>query len=99
MARDIKAVRELLRSVEALASDATILALEGSSLPERIQWENSMMSFRHLTDSLTWVVENTKSAIASEAAERKRIEKIDAWQKKSDAKLRAKQTAKQAADQ
>ena len=92
--RDVPAIKELLRSVEALASDAKILAVDGVSLSERIQWEDSMMHFGQLIDTLEWVVKNTESAITKEAQEAKRIAEVEAFWRKSDAKYRAKQAAK-----
>ena len=93
MARDVKAIKELLRTIESLASDAKILAVGGTSLSERIQWESSMMYFGHLICAMEWVVKNTESAIASEAAEKKRIEEVEEFWRQSDAKLRAKRAA------
>jgi hypothetical protein len=94
MKRDVPSIKELLRSVEALASDAKILAVDGASLSERIQWENSMMHFGHLIGALEWVVKNTESAIVKEAQEAKRIAEVEAFWRESDARYRAKQAEK-----
>lgn len=70
MERDIKAIKELLRTIQGQASDAKILAAAGLTLPEQFKWRDSLMHFKNLTDSLEWVVKNTEDAISAEAAKR-----------------------------
>lgn len=93
MERDVPAIKELLRVVESSAEEAKILAVAGVSISERIQWENSMMSFGHLIGSLEWVVKNTESAIASEATEAKRRADNAEYWRRSDEEIRSKQAA------
>ena len=93
MARDVKAIKELLRTIEGQARDAKILAAEGVTIPERFKWDMTLLHFKNLVESMEWVVKNTESAIASEAAEKKRIEAVEEFWRKSDEKLRAKRAA------
>ncbi len=91
MERDVGAIRNLLTTVQAAAADAEALAVTGVSLSEQIRWQDAMMHFKHLTESLEWVVKNTESAIVTEAAEAKRIAEVEAFWRESDARYRAKQ--------
>jgi hypothetical protein len=94
MERDVGAIQKLLTTVQRSADDAETLAAAGSSLSERIQWQDAMMHFGHLIGALEWVIKNTESAIVKEAAEQKRREEVDAFWRESDARYRAKQAAK-----
>lgn len=93
MTRNVSAIKKLLRSVEALASEAKTLADGGTSLCEKIKWADAMMHFRLLAESLQSVVKNTESAIVSEAAEARRIEEVAEFWRQSDAKYLARKKA------
>lgn len=70
MERDVKAIKELLRVVEASAAEAKILSAAGASIPERFKWDMALLHFKNLAESVEWVVKNTEAAIAAEAAKR-----------------------------
>lgn len=94
MERDVGAIRNLLSAVQGLAGDAETLAVAGGSLIEQIRWKDARMHFKNLTESLEWVLKNTEKAIVSEQAEAKRIAEVEAFWRESDARYRAKQSAK-----
>lgn len=93
MTRDVPAIKELLRSIESLTSEAKTLANGGTSLFEQIRWADAIMHFELLVESLQWVVKNTESAIVSEAAEARRIEEVTEFWRQSDAKYLARKKA------
>ena len=91
--RDIKTIRKLQKTINDALATAELLAKSGTTICEQNKWYSTWLGLQNASEAMVGVVKNTESAIASEAAEKKRIEEVEEYWRQSDEKLRAKEAS------